>query len=93
MRRLAPTRIGQARHRNRDTGGQTVERETLANNTGRERQYLVGAANPKTAVWAYAGAVPGPLKILGLALALIASLLLVLEPERPAPAAGQEGGA
>jgi len=39
---------------------------------------------------AFAGAVPGPLKILGLALALIASLLLVLEPERPAP---QEGGA
>jgi drug/metabolite transporter (DMT)-like permease len=38
----------------------------------------------------FAGAVPGPLKILGLALALIASLLLVLEPERPAP---QEGGA
>jgi drug/metabolite transporter (DMT)-like permease len=32
---------------------------------------------------AFAGAVPGPLKILGLALALIASLLLVLEPERP----------
>ena len=31
---------------------------------------------------AFAGAVPGPLKILGLALALIASLLLVLEPER-----------
>jgi len=39
---------------------------------------------------AFAGAVPGPLKILGLALALIASLLLVLEAERPAP---QEGGA
>jgi drug/metabolite transporter (DMT)-like permease len=39
---------------------------------------------------AFAGAVPGPLKILGLALALAASLLLVLEPERPAP---QEGGA
>jgi drug/metabolite transporter (DMT)-like permease len=38
----------------------------------------------------FAGAVPGPLKILGLALALIASLLLVLEPERPA---AQEGGA
>jgi len=38
----------------------------------------------------FAGAVPGPLKILGLALALAASLLLVLEPERPAP---QEGGA
>ena len=31
---------------------------------------------------AFAGAVPGPLKILGLSLALIASLLLVLEPER-----------
>jgi uncharacterized membrane protein len=31
---------------------------------------------------AFAGAVPGPLKIVGLALALIASLLLVLEPER-----------
>jgi uncharacterized membrane protein len=30
----------------------------------------------------FAGAVPGPLKILGLALALVASLLLVLEPER-----------
>jgi drug/metabolite transporter (DMT)-like permease len=29
---------------------------------------------------AFAGAVPGPLKILGLALALIASLLLVMEP-------------
>jgi len=28
--------------------------------------------------------VPGPLKILGLALALVASMLLVLEPERPA---------
>jgi drug/metabolite transporter (DMT)-like permease len=34
---------------------------------------------------AFAGAVPGPLKIVGLSLALIASLLLVLEPER-APA-------
>ena len=32
----------------------------------------------------FAGAVPGPLKILGLALALVASMLLVLEPERPA---------
>jgi drug/metabolite transporter (DMT)-like permease len=32
---------------------------------------------------AFAGAVPGPLKILGLTLALVASLLLVLEPERP----------
>ncbi len=31
---------------------------------------------------AFAGAVPGPLKILGLSLALIASLLLVMEPER-----------
>jgi drug/metabolite transporter (DMT)-like permease len=31
---------------------------------------------------AFAGAVPGPLKIVGLTLALIASLLLVLEPER-----------
>jgi drug/metabolite transporter (DMT)-like permease len=30
---------------------------------------------------AFAGAVPGPLKIIGLALALIASLLLVLEPQ------------
>jgi drug/metabolite transporter (DMT)-like permease len=34
---------------------------------------------------AFAGAVPGPLKVVGLLLALIASLLLVLEPER-APA-------
>jgi drug/metabolite transporter (DMT)-like permease len=33
---------------------------------------------------AFAGAVPGPLKIIGLALAVIASLLLVLEPEPPA---------
>lgn len=32
----------------------------------------------------FAGVVPGPLKIAGLALALVASLLLVLEPERPA---------
>jgi drug/metabolite transporter (DMT)-like permease len=31
---------------------------------------------------AFAGAVPGPLKIVGLSLALIASLLLVLEPEK-----------
>jgi len=31
---------------------------------------------------AFAGAVPGPLKIVGLLLALVASLLLVLEPER-----------
>ncbi|HTU64346.1 MAG TPA: EamA family transporter [Steroidobacteraceae bacterium] len=30
---------------------------------------------------AFAGAVPGPLKIVGLALALVASLLLVLEPQ------------
>jgi drug/metabolite transporter (DMT)-like permease len=36
----------------------------------------------------FAGAVPGPLKILGLSLALVASLLLVMEPERPAPAKG-----
>ncbi len=36
----------------------------------------------------FAGVVPGPLKMAGLALALVASLLLVLEPERaPAPAA------
>lgn len=40
---------------------------------------------------AFAGAVPGPLKILGLSLALIASLLLVLEPERPAPAGDRSG--
>jgi drug/metabolite transporter (DMT)-like permease len=34
----------------------------------------------------FAGVVPGPLKMVGLALALVASLLLVLEPERePAP--------
>ncbi|RZZ85415.1 DMT family transporter [Pseudoxanthomonas winnipegensis] len=32
----------------------------------------------------FAGVVPGPLKAAGLVLALIASLLLVLEPERPA---------
>jgi uncharacterized membrane protein len=38
---------------------------------------------------AFAGAVPGPLKILGLVLALIASLLLVLEPERAAPPVGE----
>ena len=31
---------------------------------------------------AFAGVVPGPLKIVGLVLALVASLLLVLEPER-----------
>jgi len=37
---------------------------------------------------AFTGAVPGPLKILGLALALIASLLLVLEPERPTATQG-----
>lgn len=35
----------------------------------------------------FAGVVPGPLKLVGLALALAASLLLVLEPERPAAAA------
>jgi drug/metabolite transporter (DMT)-like permease len=36
----------------------------------------------------FAGVVPGPLKMVGLALALVASLLLVLEPERePAPGA------
>ncbi|MDQ1120025.1 MULTISPECIES: DMT family transporter [Pseudoxanthomonas] len=34
----------------------------------------------------FAGVVPGPLKAAGLVLALIASLLLVLEPERPADA-------
>jgi drug/metabolite transporter (DMT)-like permease len=35
---------------------------------------------------AFAGVVPGPLKAVGLVLALVASLLLVLEPERdPAP--------
>lgn len=34
----------------------------------------------------FASVVPGPLKILGLVLALIASLLLVLEPEREPPA-------
>jgi drug/metabolite transporter (DMT)-like permease len=34
----------------------------------------------------FAGVVPGSLKILGLAMALVASVLLVLEPERP-PAA------
>lgn len=34
----------------------------------------------------FASVVPGPLKIVGLALALIASLLLVLEPERDAAA-------
>lgn len=34
----------------------------------------------------FAGVVPGPLKMVGLALALVASLLLVMEPER-APAA------
>jgi len=45
---------------------------------------------------AFAGAVPGPLKILGLSLALIASLLLVLKPERPAAVehrAANESGA
>lgn len=34
----------------------------------------------------FAGVVPGPLKAAGLVLALVASLLLVLEPERPASA-------
>ncbi|MFT3761444.1 MAG: DMT family transporter [Pseudoxanthomonas sp.] len=34
---------------------------------------------------AFAGVVPGPLKLAGLALALVASLLLVLEPERESP--------
>ncbi len=35
----------------------------------------------------FAGVMPGPLKMVGLALALVASLLLVLDPERePAPA-------
>jgi len=33
----------------------------------------------------FAGVVPGPLKILGLMLALVASVLLVLEPERAPP--------
>ena len=33
----------------------------------------------------FAGVVPGPLKIVGLLMALVASLLLVLEPERPSP--------
>lgn len=34
----------------------------------------------------FAGVVPGPLKLVGLALALVASLLLVMEPEREQPA-------
>jgi drug/metabolite transporter (DMT)-like permease len=34
----------------------------------------------------FASVVPGPLKMVGLVLALIASLLLVLEPERDPPA-------
>jgi uncharacterized membrane protein len=34
----------------------------------------------------FAGVVPGPLKAVGLVLALLASLLLVLEPERESPA-------
>ncbi len=38
---------------------------------------------PAVLALAFAHAVPGPLKILGLTLALVASLLLVLEPERP----------
>jgi len=33
----------------------------------------------------FAGVVPGPLKLVGLALALVASLLLALEPEQDAP--------
>ena len=33
----------------------------------------------------FASVVPGPLKMVGQALALVASLLLVLEPERPIP--------
>ena len=33
----------------------------------------------------FAGVVPGPLKLVGLALALVASLLLALAPERDAP--------
>jgi len=33
----------------------------------------------------FAGVVPGPLKLVGLALALVASLLLALEPEQEAP--------
>jgi hypothetical protein len=41
---------------------------------------------------AFAGAVPGPLKILGLSLALVASLLLVIEPEQPAAAASKAAG-
>ncbi|MEN4904932.1 DMT family transporter [Luteimonas sp. TWI1437] len=32
-----------------------------------------------------AGVVPGPLKLVGLAMALVASVLLALEPERPTP--------
>jgi drug/metabolite transporter (DMT)-like permease len=36
----------------------------------------------------FAGVVPGSLKILGLAMALVASVLLVLEPERPAAREG-----
>jgi drug/metabolite transporter (DMT)-like permease len=41
---------------------------------------------------AFAGAVPGPLKILGLVLALIASLLLVLEPQ-PDESSAEKAGA
>ena len=33
----------------------------------------------------FAGVVPGPLKLAGLALALVASVLLALEPEQDAP--------
>jgi len=36
----------------------------------------------------FAGVVPGSLKVLGLAMALVASVLLVLEPERPAAESG-----
>ena len=36
----------------------------------------------------FAGVVPGSLKILGLAMALVASVLLVLEPERPVAESG-----
>ena len=39
----------------------------------------------------FAGVVPGPMKLAGLALALVASLLLVLEPERPADAVVPRG--
>ena len=39
----------------------------------------------------FAGVVPGPMKLAGLVLALVASLLLVLEPERPADAVVPRG--